>query len=444
MERWLCPYWRAAMLKSLRGRNVVLMATMLLLGQVLATVLLSLFVIRPQANRVGGIVANNVRMIGTTLDALPSNERSRFIARINRSGTFRIQPGYGEPPGADGRPSLIEMTVLRTLAADLKQEDDMVWRGGGTTQLWVRLRLGQQGYYWISVAPSPGWSPNGALFGSVALALALSLAAGLVLQRRINRPLAALAVAIDAMPDTQLVENLTTNSPIEIAELARSFEAMAARLAAQDANRTLMLAGISHDLKTPLAKIRLAFALDPPRDAHIAELLEQQLERMQSMLEQFLDFGRGVDGEPVEWIRLGSAIDAAIAAVAADVTVVGSADAQRLFVSVRPNNFERALINLIRNAFDHGEAPVSIDIKAESDSVLVTILDCGWGISDSILPVVMDPFVRGNSSRPSDGGTGLGLAIVARFAREHGGSLGLANRAAGGLAATLRLPIANH
>lgn len=432
------------MLKSLRGRNIVLMATMLLLGQLLATILISLLVISPQANRVGGIVASNVRMIGATLDALPPDERAKFIARINASGTFRIQPGYGEPPGADGRPSLIETTVLRTLAADLKQQDDMVWRGGGTTKLWVRLRLGQQGYYWISVAPSPGWTPNGALFGSVALALALSLAAGLVLQRRINRPLAALAVAVDAMPDTRLVEDLATNSPVEIAALARSFEAMAARLAAQDANRILMLAGISHDLKTPLAKIRLALALDPPRDDNTAAMLERQLDRMQSMLAQFLDFGRGVDGEPLEQVRLWSAVNAAIAVAEADVTAIGDATTQALFVMVRRQSFERSLINLIRNAFEHGEPPVSIDLTADGDTILLAVLDCGWGIRQEVLPTVTDPFVRGNPSRPSDGGTGLGLAIVARFAREHGGSLELVNRDSGGLAAILRLPIANH
>lgn len=432
------------MLKSLRGRNVALMATMLLLGQLLATILISLLVIGPQTNRVAGIVASNVRMIGATLDALPPNERTRFIARINASDTFRIQPGYGEPPGADGRPSLIETIVLRALAADLRQQDDMVWRGGGQTQLWVRLRLGQQGYYWISVAPSPGWTPNGALFGSVALALALSLAAGLVLQRRINRPLAALAVAVDAMPDTRLVEDLTTNSPVEIAELARSFEAMATRLAAQDANRTLMLAGISHDLKTPLAKIRLALALDPPREDDTSAMLERQIDRMQSMLAQFLDFGRGVDGELIEHVRVESAVNAAIAVAEADVAVSCPAATQGLYVMVRRQSFERALINLIRNAFDHGEPPVSIDIKADTTSLLLTVLDCGSGMEEAMLPIAMDPFVRGNPSRPSDGGTGLGLAIAARFAREHGGSLELANRDAGGLAAKLRLPIADH
>jgi two-component system, OmpR family, osmolarity sensor histidine kinase EnvZ len=136
-------------LKSLRGRNIVLMAAMLLLGQVLALVFVSVAVIRPQANRVAGLLARNVRMIGATLDALPVGQREAFVARVNNLDAFRIQPGHGNPPGADGRPTFLETAVLRAVAADLGQQGDMVWRGGGSQRLWVRIKLGDQGYYWV-------------------------------------------------------------------------------------------------------------------------------------------------------------------------------------------------------------------------------------------------------------------------------------------------------
>lgn len=429
------------MLKSLRGRNIVLMATMLLLGQLIATLLISLFVIAPQAQRVAGIVASNVRMVGATLDALPRDERERFIARINASGTFRIRPGYGTPPGADGRPSMLETLVLRTLATDLAQRENVVWRGGGRTQLWVRLQLGRQGYFWISLAPSPGWSPNGALLGSVALALALSLLTALILQQRINRPLTALSAAVDAMPDTRRVKSLTNKAPVEIARLAQSFEAMAARLAEQEANRALMLAGISHDLKTPLTKIRLALALDPPGDPETITMLDRQLDRMQNMLGQFLDFGRGVDSEPIAGVPVQSAVIAAITATEADVAINWGDSSDRVQVLVRPQGFERAIVNLIRNAYEHGEPPVTINLTVGADQVRLTITDSGAGIPGHLLHNATAPFTRGRAARPSDGGTGLGLAIVARFAREHGGSLQLANLQPRGFSATLCLPM---
>lgn len=425
---------------SLRRRNVVLLAAILLLSQLLTTVLISLLVIRPQASRVAGIVANNVRMVGATLDALPMDERALFVARVNASGSFRLQPGYGAPPGSDGRPSLIETFVLRTLAADLAQSKDMVWRGGGNKQLWVRLRLGNQGYFWISVAPSPGWSPNGALFGSVALALMISLFAGLALQRRINRPLAALADAVDKMPDTRGVRNLGEGAPEEIALVARSFEAMAARIVAQDANRTLMLAGISHDLKTPLAKMRLALELDPPPNSDSVALLDRQLDRMEAMLDQFLDFGRGVDTEQPQSINLIEAVKAAIVAAGVDASFtsfgVGSAT-----LKLRARSFERALVNLLRNASIHGAPPFAATIVTNADTARISISDKGPGIDPARLSMIAEPFVRAEHSRPSDGSSGLGLAIANRFACDHGGTLSLANLAKGGFAVTLELPV---
>ncbi len=428
------------MLTSLRGRNIVLMASMLLLSQLLTTLLISLLVIRPQAARVAGIVASNVRMVGATLDALPPGERERFVARINASGSFRVQPGYGDPPGSDGQPSLIETTVLRTLAADLAQSKDMVWRGGGNKPLWVRLRLGNQGYYWISVAPSPGWTPNGALFGSVALALVISLAAGLVLQRRINRPLARLASAVDTMPDNRQVRDLSGDGPAEIAAVAASLDAMANRLAAQDANRTLMLAGISHDLKTPLAKIRLALEVDPPNDRDTIDLLHRQLDRMAAMLDQFLDFGRGVDAEPLKSVAAIGVVESAISAVGIVAEVVSSIAASTK-VAVRPRALERALVNLLRNAALHGAPPITVTIKEHDGDVSIAVADCGPGIPSEMHASIADPFVRVESSRPSDGSAGLGLAIVDRFARDHRGAFSVANLPNGGFVATLDMPI---
>jgi two-component system, OmpR family, osmolarity sensor histidine kinase EnvZ len=426
-------------LKSLRGRNIVLMAAMLLLGQVLAMLLVSLFVIGPQANRVAGILARNVRIVGATLDALAPGERTRFVARVNRSGAFKIQPGHGDPPGENGRPTLLETAVLRSVAADLGQQGEMVWRGGGGQALWVRVRLGDQGYYWISLAPTPGWSPNGALVGSVAAALILSLAAGLALQRRVNRPLNALAEAIDAMPDTQPVRTLAGHGPIEIASVAQSFERMAARLSAQEADRAFMLAGISHDLKTPIAKLRLAAALSPSGDEAHDAMIERQLDRLDRMLDQFLDFGRGTDAEPPEPVEALIVIRGVLDALGfADRMVAHDTSA---LVFVRPVAFERTLTNLIRNALLHGAEPVAVALGAQSGMAIITVRDAGPGVEPWLLDRLGEPFVRGDASRPSDGGVGLGLAIAARFAHQHDGHLRFANRPEGGFEAVLTLPL---
>jgi two-component system, OmpR family, osmolarity sensor histidine kinase EnvZ len=426
------------MLKSLRARNVALMAGMLFLGQLLTLAMVAGFVIGPQADRIAAILGRNVRMVGTTLNALPANERAAFIIRVNNSGTFRIIPGGGETPGADGRPTWLETRVLRSLAADLGQSETMVWRGGGGQPLWVWLRLGSGEPYWVSLAPSPGWTPTGALFGAVAIGLTLSLIAGLVLQRRINRPLKALADAVDAMPDPQSVAHLADEAPAEIATVATSFERMAARLRAQEADRAFMLAGISHDLKTPIAKLRLAAALRETGDADDDAMIARQFERIERMLDQFLDFGRGTEAE----LPAPAALVPTIAEIARALGLSPDAISgdPTLAASVRPVAFERAIANLIRNAMVHGQPPVSVAVTQADSAVTICVTDKGSGVSEEILTQLGRPFLRGDAARPSDGGVGLGLAIAARFAHEHGGTLHFANVASGGFQATLVIP----
>lgn len=427
------------MLKSLRARNVALMVGILFLGQVLTLLMFGAFVIGPQADRVASILGRNVRMVGTTLDALPESERAAFIARVNNSGTFRIVQGGGDPPGADGRPTWLETRVLRSLANDLAQSQTMVWRGGGGQPLWVWLQLGNGARYWVSLAPSPGWTPTGALLGSVSIGLTLSLIAGLALQRRINRPLKALADAVDAMPDPQNVSDLAENAPVEIATVAASFERMAGRLRAQDANRAFMLAGISHDLKTPIAKLRLAAALRETGDGDDDAMIARQFDRIERMLDQFLDFGRGADAEAPTRI----AVLPVIADIAKTLDLppdAVSGDAM-LILNVRPVAFERVIANLVRNAIVHGAPPVLIAVTRRDRHVEIVVTDGGNGVDPAAMAHLDQPFFRGDAARPSDGSAGLGLAIARQFARDHTGNLQFDNRLPGCFAVTLSLPL---
>jgi two-component system, OmpR family, osmolarity sensor histidine kinase EnvZ len=425
------------MLKSLRARNVALMAGMLFLGQLLTMILVGAFVIEPQAQRIATILSRNIKMVGTTLDALPAPERARFVDRVNSTGTYRILPGHGDPPGVDGRPTWLETRVLRALASELGQRDSMVWRGGGGAPLWVRLRLGKGDSYWVSLAPSPGWTPTGALLGSVGIALALSLAAGLALQRRINRPLTALAVAVDAMPDTRPVGSLAAEGPAEIASVARAFERMAARLSAQEADRAFMLAGISHDLKTPIAKLRLASALRENGDAADDAMIARQFDRIERMLDQFLDFGRGADAEAPQPVNVRAVIVDVLTSLGLSAK---NLDGGAVQARLRPVAFERAIANLVRNALAHGQEPVTVSIAELGAHVTIAVADSGSGVAPDLLHQLGRPFLRGDAARPSDGGVGLGLAIVKRFADDHGGALVIVNLQSGGLCVTLTVP----
>lgn len=429
------------MLNSLRSRNLALMTGVLLMAQLLTTILVISLAIMPQVDRVASVIAGNVRMVGVTMDTLTPDQRQQYIDRANQSGAFRVVPSGNVIPGADGTPTLLEQSILARLAELLGQRDTMVWRGGGGAPLWVRMQVGQVGTYWITVTPTPGWSPIRALVASVALALALSLLTGLVLQRRVNRPLTELRDAVDAMPDARPFGLLATQSPAEIAAVADSFVRMADRLTKQEAERTLMLTGISHDLKTPLAKLRLALALAGSTPPEFEALIERQLDQLESMLNQFLDFGRGLDSElPVPKLLLP-----AIMSVAADQALEDSVnvapDMADVVVRLRPLGFGRTLTNLIRNAQVHGEPPYTISVSKSGDRAVITVDDCGPGVPAALISKLDQPFVRVGDHRPSDGGVGLGLAIVRRFADVHDASLQFSNLDGGGFRVILSLPI---
>jgi two-component system, OmpR family, osmolarity sensor histidine kinase EnvZ len=424
------------MLKSLRSRNIALLIIIVLAGQLLSLLLIWVLAIRPQAERVGGIMARNVAAISMTMDTLPQSERTKLINRINQDGAIRLLPANVAPPEDRGRPTLVETLFMRAFVQEMRKQDAILWRGGRNGQMWVRVMLGGEPY-WISNERPKGWSPNGAILASFLTAISLALIAGILLQRRIAQPLRVLADAADTAKPDGIPAPLPTDGPTEIAAVARSFNLMGERLAAQDAERTFMLAGVSHDLRTPLAKIRLALAMEPTITDDAEALLTRQLNRMDAMLAQFLDFARGIDGEALQPVDLGEAARLAIEGLEADVAVSGDAGPA---VPVRPFAMQRAITNLVRNAMLHGAPPVTVTFELSSNQVSIIVSDAGKGVDPALLATLAQPFVRGDPARGGAAGTGLGLAIVRHVAEQHHGALRFRNIENGGFAATLILP----
>jgi two-component system, OmpR family, osmolarity sensor histidine kinase EnvZ len=426
-------------LKTLLSRNIALMAIIVVLSQIMTVTLVGVFIVKPQADRLAVILARNIAVLSTTVDALPPDERDALITRVNANGTVRILRGTAPPVAAGGSATLLERQVLHELARNLGRRDELNWRGGGAMPLWVRLKLGPN-TYWVSVASPVGWTPDGAIAASFVLALTMALAAGIMLQRRINKPLRALAASADRLPVTAIDPELADHGPSEVMAVARSFNAMASRLAEQEQNRTLMLAGISHDLKTPLAKIRLGLAIDPSSDPDIAAMFERETGRMERMLDQFLDFARGIDNEAPMPVAIGPALKNGLAAVdmRSHPEIEGPPDVR---IAVRPMAFERTLINLLRNADIHGAPPFRVAVTIDRMVACIAISDSGPGVPSEMVEKLAHPFFRASEARPSDGGVGLGLTIASRFAADHGGSLTVQNGEQGGLVVTLLLPV---
>jgi two-component system, OmpR family, osmolarity sensor histidine kinase EnvZ len=422
-------------LKSLRSRNLALLVGIVMAGQLLTILLVWFLAIRPQAERVGEIMARNVTAISMTMDILPPRDREALILRINRDGAIRFLPGTAEPPQDRGIPTRVEAIFMKAFVREMRSRDPILWRGGRDGQMWVQVSLGDQPY-WISSERPKGWSPNGAILASFLTAVSLALIAGVFLQRRIAQPLRALANAADSVTPDGIPSPLETKGPTEIAAVARSFNLMGERLSAQEAERTFMLAGISHDLRTPLAKIRLALALEKGVSNETEELLSRQLDGMDAMLGQFLGFARGIDGEPFSDVNLYEVAEAAAQGLDSDVTIIGNGS---MSVRGRPIALQRAITNLLRNAFLYGTAPVSVKIEHRHGRTMIAVRDAGKGVPPDKIETLALPFVRGDQSRTSATGTGLGLAIARHIAVEHGGTLTLRNLPCGGFEAALVL-----
>jgi two-component system, OmpR family, osmolarity sensor histidine kinase EnvZ len=354
----------------------------------------------------------------------------------------RILPAIAPPPEDRGYPTLLERQFVRAFARQMAGEGVIVWRGGMTGQLWVRVELGNIPY-WISYERPQGVSPAGGIIISALVALLLSLFAGILLQRRIGEPLQRLARAADAIGAGRLRPSLSEGEPTEIAAVAHSFNLMGQRLAEQENDRRFMLAGISHDLRTPLAKIRLALALQPVADPETSALVDRQLDRVDAMLGQFLDFARGIDAEEPKPLALTDAVRSAVALVDADppIAVTGQDCGCAM---LRPVAFERAIINLVRNALCYGAAPIEVIVGRSGKTGRIVVRDHGPGVDPALLGRIAEPFVRGDGARPNTGSTGLGLAIVRRIVDQHHGELVLQNRAQGGFEAIITIPIAEN
>ncbi len=276
------------------------------------------------------------------------------------------------------------------------------------------------------------------LFINLTLLVLVLVVALYVAARNITRPLSDLARAADRIGRDARPEQLAERGARELRDAARAFNTMQDRLHRYLDSRARVLAAMSHDLKTPLTRLRLQVeTLDnPPMQARIG----RELDEMESMVREALALFRGLDdGEAAQAVdvdALLAQLRGEFADMGGEVTIAGSTS-QPFFG--KPHALKRCLTNLIANAITFGSrAEVSVEDGAE---LLIRVRDHGPGIPAEELERVFEPFYRLESSRNRDsGGTGLGLSIARDIAQAHGGSLLLSNLPAGGLEAVLRLP----
>lgn len=447
--------------RTLFGRNLLLIVAIIFLSQLGSAWLYRELVIKPRVRQNAEATAQDLLALVDGLQALAPKERARFVERFNAHVHARLRaqdpdgPRAQAPgPGPRERLTPLEQTFVHEVSARLAlQQHDLIWRRMGRDWLAVRVRLETQ-EYWIELPALQrrrGW-PTAWLLASAATGLLALLGAWLI-QRRINRPLHALVQAAGALGRGERPAPLPEQGPAEITTVARSFNAMVSNLARSEQERRLMLAGLSHDLRTPLAKLRLVAELLGPTgaDAQLIDSLQRNVDALDTLLAQFLDFvradspaheGTAWEQEALAPCELNEVVRQALQSCHFDPEGRHTHLApEALRLPLRRQAMLRLVGNLVANAEQHGAPPVEVATGRAADAIWLEVRDRGPGIAPQDVERLKQPFARGDSARGGPGGAGLGLAIVERIARAHGASFALLPRPGGGTVACVRWPL---
>jgi two-component system, OmpR family, osmolarity sensor histidine kinase EnvZ len=316
----------------------------------------------------------------------------------------------------------------------------------GIPGLWISFNVGLDDF-WVVIPkiqvdrPFP-WH----WLGWAAVVGLLSLFGAYIIAARINRPLNLLVHAAERLRNGEPAPRLPEDSVEELREVSRTFNEMAESLVRLDAERTLLLAGVSHDIRTPLARLRLAVEMLPDdlASGSMKPGMIEDISDMDNIIHQFLDFVRGVEGEPTRMVDINELLKSLAERQARAGRDLKLKLTSTYFIPLRPLAMQRLLDNLVGNAYAYAKGPVEVVSKITADHIVISVLDNGPGIPPEHAQRLLRPFERMDSARnKNEGGSGLGLAICNRIAKLHRGSLELINRPQGGLEARLSLPISH-
>ena len=390
----------------------------------------------------------------TTADVLPEASRPTYLRMANR-GTVKLERS-DLPVATALPPTEFSATLQQRLgdgfklgpliehpaACDLPRQSTNIfapsqWRGTCETMN-VQLHDGQ--VLKLSVLPprSPPPSPHSELLAMLPFLFSIAALAYLVTRMTV-RPLKLLAQAAKDLGNDINHPPVVLSGAAEIRQASAAFNAMQARIRQHIMQRTQMLAAITHDLQTPLTRLRLR--LEKVNDADLQQRLIDDLSAMQQMVKEGLDLARSMDTtETMQALDLDSLLDS----VCSDATDGGQQVELRgraaMALMGRPMAIRRCLVNLIDNAVKYGQY-ANVTVERMVGAARIRIRDGGPGIDQDQMARVFEPFYRIETSRSREsGGTGLGLTIARNIAEQHGASVALANHPDGGLEVTLVVP----
>lgn len=426
--------------RTLLARAFLLMVILIVLSLAATVAIFRHVEQEPRTKQTAQLVVSVVNLTRAAVLSAAPELRNALLSELAESEGLLVQ--MAEPGDAlvalPDQPAILR-EVAEKARASLGGDTRFASQLNGVEALWVSFFIGDE-EFWVALPREHIEHPVSEVllaWGSVVLALALLGAYFIALQ--VARPLKRIAQAAQQVGRGATPQPLPERGAREIVTVSRAFNQMSADLAADERERALVLAGISHDLRTPLARVRLAAELGA--DESLRSGLVADVEQMDAVIRQFLDYARLDENEAAVLSDLPALVRETAKPFAAQAGLLALDLPPLPPLAVRPLLLKRALANLLDNAVKYGGGEIGIQLSQDGNRIVLTVADHGAGIPAAQREAVKRPFVRLESARSDTTGSGLGLAIVERAARLHGGELHLEDRAGGGLSARLVLPI---
>ena len=427
---------------SLFGRTAITIALTLFVFLTVASAATVHFVFAPMAKRSAEDLAAEIVTAAQSLPYLPGQHQARYVDQLLHDHEVSV---------ADSVPATVsiptETTYLSYFREALAKHSistfNIVESDSGST-IWVNMVENGNDFHFGFESGRLGINPPLAMLMIIAFGALLAVFASVLEARRITRPLGILASAAKELGQGHDPAQVPVNGPREIDDLAKSFNQMAANLRNMAKNRTVMVAGISHDLRTPVTRLNLAAEMlenDSNRD--LVQRVRRNLDAINDLVGEFLAFSRGIEASEPEQLQLWEVVEDLLIDLKPEGVDVRlhRCSAPATYRADR-NALARVLLNLLKNAVQYGRGgPVEVNLQCTEGGGIVEIKDRGPGIPPGETEAVFEPFYRlENGWNLRSTGSGLGLAIAHQLAVKHGWTIELLPREGGGTIARVNLP----
>ncbi|XQW84771.1 two-component system sensor histidine kinase EnvZ [Thalassotalea piscium] len=424
--------------RSAFGQTILLISVLLFINQLVSLVAFAVYSFQPNSQLINELLAKQVRVVFIDVkDPVLSPAMAVAFQRETGIGVYTesraLQLGLEHANYYQNRS--LEMSRLLGGEAEVRisQGDEYLF--------WIRPPQAPQ--YWVKI---PLTSLEEASYAPLLFVLAvlgsLSVIGGWLFVRQLNRPLKALQKAAHSVGSGDFPEPLKERGTTEIVAVTQAFNHMSKGIKQLEDDRNLLMAGISHDLRTPLTRIRLASEMMSKDDEFLKEGIEGDINDMNTIIDQFIDYIRHDTQDKTELSDLNALVEEVIHTETIPDRSIRFIPGNLPDVPIKYVAIKRVLANLIQNSqrYSSGDIEISTGLEPDSQLFFIAVADHGPGIDEAEIERLFQPFTQGDKARGT-GGSGLGLAIIKRIIDTHGGRVFLKNRKEGGLVAKVLLPL---